>query len=102
MKIGKLYQIKQYFWYLFPSKETFAAHRRPPPPARHDISAAIAAYWSERLKCNISYISENNIFCLLVQDGDYLKVLSSNGEIGWMFYPKNEAWTKGCFEEVIE
>ena len=99
MIIGKLYQIKQYSWMLVPSKEhahaCTAAHGSHSNVHEHHV-----AYWSKHLKCNINSVSLNDIFCLLEEDGDYLKVLSSNGEIGWMSYPKDQDWTKGCFEEV--
>ena len=88
---GKLYQVKKYFWYLYPSKETAA-----------DAAAAVSAtaYWSKEFNCNVTYISPNSIFCLLESNGKFLKVLTTNGEIGWMIYPKKQPWTKGCIEEV--
>jgi hypothetical protein len=42
------------------------------------------------------------MFMLLEQDGKFCKVLSTEGNIGWIIYPENEGWTKGCFEEVKE
>ena len=104
MIIGKLYQIKKYYWLVYPSKETAAeapASAGPHPDAT-GAAAARAAYWSKELNCNVTYIPENNIFCLLEQDEKFMKVLSSNGELGWMCYPKDQEWTKGCFEEVKE
>ena len=95
MDLGKLYQIKQYYWMLFPSKEhahvCTAAHC-----SQSNVHSVHAAYWSQHLKCNINSVSLNDIFCLLEKDGIYLKVLSSNGDIGWM----RPIDTKGCFEEV--
>ena len=44
-----------------------------------------APYWSNRFKCNVSYISPNSIFCLLEKDGEFIKVLSTNGELGWIY-----------------
>ena len=98
MNIGKLYQVKKYYWLLYPSKEIagdFAA------ATRHCAAAAdTAAFLSERYKCNVLYIPENSIFCFLEQDGKYLKVLTSTGEIGWIRYPQDKEWTKGSIEEV--
>ena len=105
MIIGKLYQIKKYYWLVYPSKET-AGHaadvRRAAAVGSVAVAVPEAAYWSKLLKCNVTYIPENNIFCFLEKDEKFIKVLSSNGEIGWMIYRKNENWTKGCFEEVKE
>jgi hypothetical protein len=119
MKIGKLYKNNEYFWLLYPSKDIaaaadavglpiwFAANRfavgAPPHaahPARDPRLARHVAYYSKHFKCNVSYIEPNSIFCLLEQDGEYIKVLSTNGELGWMIYPTNEPWTRGCIEEV--
>jgi len=96
MNIGKLYQVKEYFWLLFPSKEIAAAEDDLAAAA----TAAVADYWSTYFKCNISYISPNSIFCFLEQDGRFCKILSTNGELGWIIYPKNKDWAKGCIEEV--
>ena len=104
---GKLYQIKQYYWLIYPTKDI--AHS-----ATTQVTATVAAataaarytatyysdYWSKHYNCNISYISENNMFCLLEQDEKYLKVITSNGEICWMIYPTDNDWIKDCIEEV--
>ena len=103
MNIGKLHQIKKYYWLLYPTKDvasdnTLAVTRPARPTAV--VCERTAADLSKEFNCNVSYISENSIFCLLEQDGKYLKVLSTNGELGWMIYPENEVWTKGTIEEV--
>jgi hypothetical protein len=98
MKIGKLYQIKKEFWMLYPSKEIAAAADKPVALARRTAAAADrAAYLSNRFKCNVSYISPNSIFCLLEQDGKYIKVLSTNGELGWFYLAD---WRKEDIQEV--
>ena len=106
MEIGKLYQIKKYVWYLYPSKETAAkSERRHAAADALDVAPVEAPYYSELLSkefnCDVSYIPEKSIFCLLENNGKLLKVLSTNG-LGWMIYRKNEPWTKGCIEEVKE
>ena len=95
-KTGKLYQIKKFIWLLYPTKDIAAGDA-----AALAASTAEAAYLSKELNCNISYISENSILCLLEQDGKYLKVISSNGESGWMIYWEDEACTGGV-EELKE
>ena len=103
MQVGKLYQVKQYFWLLYPSKE-IAAHAAALRFA--DLTAAAgpvaADYWSIYFNCNVTYISPKDIFCLIEKDGKYLKVLTTNGELGWIKYPQGQEWTKGCIEEVKE
>ena len=107
MKIDGLYEIKKWFWLLFPSKdiaadaeERFDADTHPFVLAEVVAAVSYADYWSNRFSCNISYISPNSIFCLLEQDGKYCKILTTSGSIGWIIYPENEHWTKNCIEEV--
>ena len=76
--IGKLYQVKKYYWFLYPTKDIAACNLLE----QHAVSD----------------ISPNSIFCLLEKDGNFLKVLSTSGELGWMVCPSNE--DKGCIEEV--
>ena len=52
------------------------------------------------LKCNVSFIPQNSMFMLLEQDKEYYKVLSTDGQLGWIIYPENEVWAKDCFEQV--
>ena len=103
MKIGKLYQVKKYFWYLYPSKDiAVAARPATDNPAGEliavaSVSVAYAKYWSKELNCNVSYISPNSIFCLLEKDEKYCKILSTNGELGWIYLAD---WCKDDIEEV--
>ena len=107
MNVGKLYQIKQYFWLLYPSKEIAAPDEIGGlrlGGATRDRKDAVdwSDYWSRKLNCNVTYIPENSIFFLLEEDGKFLKILSTNGEIGWIKYPTNEEWNKGSIEEVAQ
>ena len=114
LNVGKLYQIKQHFWYIYPSWyiATAIGHvaRRWCPTATGPwatdaamLAAADSTFWSMQYTCNITYISPNSIFCLVEveQDKKYLKVITTNGEIGWMRYEEKD-WAKGCIEEVKE
>jgi len=94
MNIGALYEIKKYSWLFYPTKEIAA------DAATDRCWPGAPAYWSSRLNCKVSFIPENSMFVLLEQDGKYCKVLSTNGELGWIFYPENEHWAKGWIEEV--
>ena len=101
MKIGALYQTKELYWFLYPSKDIA---RRLHQLDRLRMFALVigvaqdfAAYWSKQLNCNVSYIEPNSIFCLLEQDGNFMKILSNNGELGWIILAD---WCKNYIEEV--
>jgi hypothetical protein len=81
MNIGKLYQVKKFYWLLFPSKDIASV---APYIATARATEAGAAYYSKRFNCNVSYISPNSIFVFLEQDGNFCKILSTNGELGWL------------------
>ena len=99
MKIGSLYQVKNFQWLVFPSKET-AARFDDGFFAAYDNEPSAPAYWSNRLNCNVSYIAPNSIFILLQQDEDLNKILTANGEIGWIVYAGEKKWFTAPFEEV--
>jgi hypothetical protein len=82
MNIGKLYQVKKFYWFLYPSKDKAAAVTVA--GLRVHAHPAAAASYSKRFNCNISYI-EPSIFLLLEQDGEFIKILSANGEVGWIY-----------------
>jgi hypothetical protein len=112
MEVGKLYKTKDRYWMLYPSKDTAAL--LPGATAAYVAIARSAAtvdataadnwanYWSEQLNCNVSYVETNSMFVLLEQTERFCKVLSTEGKVGWIIYPENEAWTKNCIEEVKE
>jgi len=103
MNIGSLYRIKQLYWLLFPSQEKAVAAALvfgTPQASLTDVRDR-ADYWGKKLKCNFSFLSPESIFAPLEQKNKVLKVLTTNGEIGWMIYPEKEIWTNGCIEEVV-
>jgi hypothetical protein len=77
MNVGKIYEIKRLFWYLYPFLE--------------------AELRSAQLNCNVSCISPNSTFVLLEQDGEYCKILTDNGAIGWIYYVD---WSKEHIRET--
>ena len=97
MNVGKLYQVKKWFWLLYPSRDIAA---RCSPPAT--VGVVDLAYYSRKYNCNVTYISPNSIFCLLEKDENFLKVLTTNGELGWMINQQDEAWAKDTIEEIKE
>ena len=96
MQVGKLYQVKQYFWYLYPSKDIAAAAAAA---AASEAAAANAAYFSKHFKCNVTYLSPETILFPVEIDGRHMKIVSGEG-VGWIIYPENDEWTKGTIEEV--
>jgi len=89
MKIGKLYQTKKLYWLLYPSKDIAALHLDPgaftTTTATTTFSAAAAsAYYSKCFNCNVSYISPKSIFVFLEKDEKVIKILTTNGEVGWI------------------
>ena len=112
MEVGKLYSVSQYFWLLYPSKDIAAdvAERERPNDAVEAgrtgrgavevLKVAVvraATYWSRRFSCNVSYISPSSIFMLLEENGEYCKVLTTEGMVGWIYFAK---WCKDDIEEV--
>jgi hypothetical protein len=102
MNIGSLYTVKKWSWSLFPTKETAAAAADAgvadaATPAALLVTARRAAVYSKHFKCNVSYIKPNSVFCLLEKDEKLLKILSTNGELGWIIL---DDWCKDGIEEV--
>jgi len=108
MKIGGLYEIKKWFWLLFPSKDIASAAAALvacggiAAGGRRTDAAAVgcADYWSREFNCNVLFVPQDSMFMLLEQDGKYCKILTTNGELGWIIYPKEVEWANGCIEEV--
>jgi len=86
MNIGKLYQIKKWFWFLYPSKETpNYINTVNLSSAANMADVAFFSYcWTKVVNENISYIEPNCMFVLLEQDQQYCKILTANGELGWI------------------
>ena len=91
MNIGGLYQIKKWFWLLYPTKDI--AEAATAAAASHS-PVATARYWSKELNCNVSFFSQNSMFMLLEQTDKFCKILTTNGEIGWILYPEDAEWSQ--------
>jgi hypothetical protein len=104
MNIGKLYQVKEYYWLLYPSTDIAVAVAHADITNPYTVPSCAAEgwsdYWSNQLNCNVSFIPQNSMFMLLEQTDKVCKILTTNGEIGWIIYPEDAEWTKGCIEEV--
>ena len=101
MNVGKLFQAKKLYWLLYPSEDIATV-----TTAVHQVATAVsvASGWCKELNCNVSYISPKSMFMLLErqtsvygQDGYCCKILSTNGELGWIYLSD---WCKDDIEEV--
>jgi hypothetical protein len=103
MNIGSLYQVKERFWLLFPTKE-IVTRRAAEAGALIDAPITVgknaawyAARYSTKYNCNVTWFSPESFVVCLEEDGMLKKLLTSKGLIGWIQF--NETWL-GCFEEV--
>ena len=88
MNIGSLYQVKKYFWLLFPTKEivisTVVEDARDYLVSVHALGAAdYAAWYSRKYNCNVSWFPPDSFVVCLEEDGKLKKFLTSEGLIGW-------------------
>ena len=87
IQIGELYLVKEFFWFLFPTKE-LARRVQTAVVATARYRARVAwrnAKWlSQEFKCNVFVVEPNTCFVLLEEDENFFKVLDSNGNIGWI------------------
>ena len=100
MNIGKLYQAKNYHWMLYPSKDIAikaVVKKRASSIVHVTTVANLTDYWSRYFSCNISAVKPKSIFVFLEQDKNFCKVLTTNGELGWIHI---EEWCKSDIEEV--
>lgn len=100
MNIGSLYQVSWGFWLLFPTKEFISTVIEDTSHAVsvHALGAADYAVWySRKYNCNVSWSSPDSFIVFLEEDGDYKKVLTSKGLIGWTWFDEEH---NECFEEV--
>lgn len=96
----KLYRINQYFWLLYPTEGTGAAAAAA--LGGHDAPAAggWASYWSERLNCTVSFISEGDTIMIVEVSGIQVKVINQEGQSGWINFPATQEWTKDTITEA--
>ena len=90
LQLGKMYLVKEFFWFLFPTKELArtpaAKASRAMRPTR--ARAGMDAIWlSQEFKCNVGVVEPNTCVVLLEMDETEhcYKLLDSNGNIGWIY-----------------
>jgi hypothetical protein len=102
MNIGSLYQVKKYFWLLFPTKAFISTVIEDARDAVsvHALGAAdYAAWYSRKYSCNVTWFPPDSFVVCLEEDGDYKKFLTSEGLIGWIRFGEHESYNES-FEEV--
>jgi len=102
MKIGSFYTVKEYFWLLFPTKETATTTADTTAATAGVVFGGedAAAYWSKQLNCEVTYFPLGSYIVFIVfleEDGFLKKVLTSDGLVGWTWFTEN---FNDCFEEV--
>jgi len=96
MKTGSLYKLKNYFWFLYPSKDAAAAlvaqgvTAGEPEAVPVSLIANFSSWWSRKLGCKVGYIEPKSIFMLLEQSDDFYKLLSTDGELGWAYFDESQ------------
>lgn len=91
----KLYRINQYFWLLYPTKETAVATTATPARA-----ASAAGGWASYLNCIVSFLNEGDVVMIVEVSGEQVKVINQEGVSGWINFPETEEWVKGTIVEV--
>ena len=89
MEVGNLYKTKEFYWLLYRSEDEIDI-------AISAVSTTSTRYWS--MTCKASYIPPNSLFVLLEQKEKHCKVLTAEGNIGWICLAD---WCKYDIEEVL-
>jgi hypothetical protein len=103
LQIGKMYLVKEYFWFLFPTKElAVGAIDRFEGRASQGwaaTGAVVAKVLSERYKCNIFVVEPKTCVVLLEMDETEhcYKLLDCNGNIGW-----TRCWSFASYFELVK
>ena len=79
MQLGKMYLVKEYFWYVFPTKKLAGRVSGPRVAGRN------AKVLSEDYNCNVFVVEPKTCFVLLEMDERFYKLLDCNGNIGWTY-----------------
>ena len=93
MNIGSLYQVKNRFWLLFPTRKTTGIA----PLDKALLAKQVTRYYIKECNLNVSWFSPDSFVFCLKEDVDYKKVLTSEGLIGWIWVGEEN---NECFEEV--
>jgi len=90
MEVGKLYKTKKLYWFLYRSQDTVDISLASP--------AEVAQFVRASRSPNLPFIPPNSLFVLLEKKQKYCKVLSHEGNIGWIYLAE---WCKNDIEELV-
>jgi len=85
MKIGKLYENREFFWLVLPTKQSMLEVAPSPSRYRSTIESDVSFY-SKHCSCSVSYITPKTMFVVLEEHaGECFKILTERGEVGWIY-----------------
>lgn len=87
-QIGSLYQVKNYQWLIFPTKELAEAEKEGPKSSASSVQWA--KLYSKKWNLNVFVLYKHDLFVLLEVDGAIKKLLTHKGEIGWIWFLENQ------------
>lgn len=82
MEVGKLYKVSGGFFFVYPSCNLSYTGAQITRSSEEAIR--ISSWYSRAYDCNVTYISPDEYFVLLQIDGFQYRILSGNGEMGWI------------------
>ena len=94
MNTGSLYQVKNRFWLLFPTMKTAQIYSNY---RTSDQAKLVTRRYFKENNLNVTYFSPDSYIVFLEDIGNYKKVLTSEGLIGWTWFDENY---NEYFEEV--
>lgn len=104
MNIGSLYKVKNYNWLLFPSKEIATTLSTNPTfdEETSTVNSAIIDYEIAVLSTSYDYeatsVSPESLIVLLEEEGKFKKVMTVNGNFGWIWFTEG---FNSCFQEMM-
>ena len=106
LQLGKMYLVKEFFWFLFPTKKLAAVCGECPDGPTWamtlygpEVARRGAKVLSEHYNCNVSFVEPKTCFVLLEMDETEhcYKLLDSNGNIGW-----TRCWSFASYFELVK
>jgi len=88
----KLYQINQYYWFLYPSKEKLSRFWATCTSELWRVEY-LANYYTQKINEKVSYLPTSTIFYCVEQDHEMIHVLSPQGN-GWLNVPNLKTYNE--------
>ena len=87
LQLGKMYLVKEYCWFMFPTKELASVEGEAGsvvPQSLKEVAQIHAKRLSENYKCNVFVVKPDTYVVLLEEAERCYKLLDSNGNVGWI------------------